>query len=45
MDPSSGASKAYRNIVRRVLGESVPLMTLDKQKPGFFAKLKSMFKK
>ena len=45
MDPSSGVSKAYRNIVRRVLGESVPLMTLDKQKPGFFAKLKSMFKK
>lgn len=34
MDPSSVASKAYRNIVRRVLGESVPLMTLDKQKPG-----------
>lgn len=45
MDPSSVASKAYRNIVRRVLGESVPLMTLDKQKPGFFAKLKAMFKK
>jgi septum site-determining protein MinD len=45
MEPSNGASKAYRNIVRRVLGESVPLMTLEKEKPGFFAKLKAMFKK
>ncbi len=45
MDPTSIASKAYRNIVRRVLGESVPLMTLEREKPGFFSKLKSMFKK
>lgn len=45
MDPTSIASKAYRNIVRRVLGESVPLMTLEREKPSFISKLKSMFKK
>ncbi len=42
MDPDSHASIGYRNIARRILGESVPLMALEEKK-GFFAKLKSMF--
>jgi septum site-determining protein MinD len=44
MDPNSKASLGYRNIARRILGESVPLMTLEDQPKGMFAKLKSMFK-
>ncbi|MFB5662874.1 septum site-determining protein MinD [Alteribacillus sp. HJP-4] len=41
MNPNSRASIGYRNIARRILGESVPLMSLDVKK-GFFAKLKSL---
>lgn len=41
LDPSSRASIAYRNIARRILGESVPLMSLDENK-GFFKKVKKM---
>ncbi len=43
MDPSNAAAIGYRNIARRILGESVPLMSLDTGKPGFFGKLKSIF--
>ncbi|ARK31588.1 septum site-determining protein MinD [Halalkalibacter krulwichiae] len=39
---TSKASIAYRNIARRILGETVPLMSLDEQK-GMFAKIKSFF--
>jgi septum site-determining protein MinD len=39
MDPEDNASQGYRNIARRVLGESVPLMTLKEQKPTFFQKI------
>ncbi|GAE34963.1 septum site-determining protein MinD [Halalkalibacter akibai] len=39
---TSKASIAYRNIARRILGETVPLMSLDEQK-GVFAKIKSFF--
>ncbi|MCG3089243.1 septum site-determining protein MinD [Sporosarcina cyprini] len=45
MDPSNPAAIGYRNIARRILGESVPLMSLDTGKPGFFGKLKSLFAK
>jgi len=41
LDPSSKASIAYRNIGRRILGESVPLMSLDDHK-GFFTKMKKL---
>ncbi|CAM3110508.1 septum site-determining protein MinD [Filibacter tadaridae] len=41
MDPSNPAAMGYRNIARRILGESVPLMSLDTGKLGFFGKLKS----
>ena len=36
------ASIAYRNIARRILGESVPLQTLEENK-GMFQKMKSLF--
>ncbi|BAQ11574.1 septum site-determining protein mind [Bacillus sp. OxB-1] len=43
MNPANPAATGYRNIARRILGESVPLMSLDAGKPGFFGKLKSIF--
>lgn len=45
MDPSNSAAIGYRNIARRILGESVPLMSLDAGQPGFFGKIKSIFAK
>lgn len=42
MNPGSKAALAYRNIARRILGDSVPLMSLQ-EKPGMFARLKKMF--
>lgn len=41
LDPSPKASQAYRNIGRRILGESVPLMSMD-EKPGFLQKVKHL---
>jgi septum site-determining protein MinD len=41
MQPDSKASIAYRNIARRILGESVPLLSLDEEK-GFFGKIKTL---
>ena len=41
-DSSSKAGAAYKNIARRVLGESVPFMNLNEPR-GFFAKLKKLF--
>lgn len=43
MNPSNKASLGYRNIARRLLGESVPLMSLEEESKGLFAKLKSVF--
>ena len=43
LDQQSRAGPAYRNIVKRILGEDVPLMNLDVEE-GFFAKLKKLFK-
>ncbi|MBD7908378.1 septum site-determining protein MinD [Sporosarcina gallistercoris] len=45
MDPNNPAAQGYRNIARRILGESVPLMSVDTGKPGFFSKLKLLFSK
>ncbi|WP_332689496.1 septum site-determining protein MinD [Halalkalibacter lacteus] len=39
---TSKASIAYRNIARRILGETVPLMSLDEQR-GMLAKIKQFF--
>lgn len=45
MDPSNKAALAYRNIARRLLGESVPLQTISSNKKGFFSKMFSIFTK
>ncbi len=42
MNPGSLASTAYKNIVRRLLGENVPLMNIDVHE-GFFDRLKKLF--
>lgn len=42
MDPHAKASLAYRNIARRILGESVPLMRLE-TKESMFGKMKKIF--
>lgn len=43
MNPDNRAGLGYRNIARRILGESVPLLDLNEQpQKGFFVKLKKM---
>jgi septum site-determining protein MinD len=42
LDPTSKASIAYRNIARRILGESVPLQLLEEEK-GVLSKMKKFF--
>lgn len=42
--PNTKASIAYRNIARRMLGETVPLQSLEEHK-GFLQKVKSFFGK
>lgn len=44
MDPNNKASLGYRNIARRILGESVPLMSLQEESKGVFKKFMSIFK-
>ncbi len=44
LKPNSKASIAYRNIARRILGESVPLQALDEEKSAF-QKFKAIFGK
>ncbi|OES44242.1 septum site-determining protein MinD [Domibacillus iocasae] len=39
-NPNNRASIAYRNIARRILGESVPLQHLEPEKDTFFTKFK-----
>ncbi|WP_139490279.1 septum site-determining protein MinD [Brevibacillus dissolubilis] len=43
MNHESKASLAYRNIARRLLGESVPLMPLEDKKGGMMSKFRSFF--
>lgn len=45
MNPANPAALGYRNIARRMLGESVPLMTMDKKSPSVFSKIKAVFTK
>lgn len=42
LNPNSKASIAYRNIGRRITGETVPLMSLEEEK-GVFSKVKQFF--
>ncbi len=39
LNPKNPASQGYRNIARRVLVETVPLMTITKEKPTFWQKI------
>ena len=39
LDPKNPASLGYRNIARRILGETVPLMSFKKEKKNFFQKI------
>jgi septum site-determining protein MinD len=43
LHPTSQAGQAYKNIARRLLGEDVPLMSLDHSK-GLFRRVARMFK-
>ncbi|MDR7001490.1 septum site-determining protein MinD [Neobacillus niacini] len=43
LNPNSKASLAYRNIARRILGESIPLQSLEEPNKGMFTKLKKFF--
>ncbi|EUJ33243.1 septum site-determining protein MinD [Listeria floridensis FSL S10-1187] len=43
MQPNNRASQGYRNIARRLLGESIPLMSIEQPKEGFFSRLKKLF--
>lgn len=42
LEPNGKASIAYRNIARRILGESIPLNTLEDEK-GILSKVKKFF--
>src|SRR5699024_12058240 len=42
VNPDNQAAIAYRNIARRILGESVPLQNLEEQ-VGMFTKVKRFF--
>ncbi|ALV20838.1 MAG: septum site-determining protein MinD [Carnobacterium sp.] len=39
LDPKNPASQGYRNVARRILGETVPLMSLKREKESFWTKL------
>lgn len=43
LNPNSKSAIAYRNIARRILGESIPLQSLEVDEKGMFSKLKRFF--
>jgi septum site-determining protein MinD len=43
LNPNSKASISYRNIARRILGESIPLESLENDQKGVFTKIKKFF--
>lgn len=43
LDNKSAAGQAFRNIARRITGESIPLMDLSNNHEGFFSALKKIF--
>lgn len=43
LQPNGKASLAYRNIARRLLGESVPLQAFGQEKVSVFTKMKNFF--
>lgn len=42
LKPDSKASLAYRNIARRILGDSVPLMVLDDEPSGLWGRMRRL---
>jgi septum site-determining protein MinD len=42
-NPNNKVSIAYRNIARRILGESIPLQSLENSEKGVFSKFKKFF--
>jgi septum site-determining protein MinD len=42
MDNDSRPGQAFRNISRRIVGEEIPLMSME-NKQGFFSRIKTMF--
>ena len=44
LDGNSKSGIAYRNIARRILGESIPLQALDEGHKGVFSKIKRFFR-
>lgn len=40
--PDTKASMAYRNIARRILGDSVPLLLLEQESNGFWGRMKRL---
>ena len=45
MNENSKAGQAYRNIVQRLLGNDVPLMSFEPEPETFMDKLKKLFRK
>ena len=50
LDEENQAGQGYRNVARRLEGETVPLMKINGKKPGkqhgsFFSKLRAWFKR
>jgi septum site-determining protein MinD len=43
LDPKNSASQGYRNIARRLEGETVPLMNIEVQKPGMWSRITGIF--
>ncbi|MEH7379793.1 septum site-determining protein MinD [Bacillus sp. JJ1533] len=43
LNTSSKTAIAYRNIARRILGESIPLQSLENDQKGMFSKIKKFF--
>ncbi|WP_449537125.1 septum site-determining protein MinD [Ferdinandcohnia sp. Marseille-Q9671] len=43
LNSNSKSAISYRNIARRILGESIPLQSLDSDQKGMFSKIKKFF--
>ena len=43
INEDSRAGQAYRNIVKRIIGEDIPIMNMEEAPPSFFEKLKGLF--
>ena len=45
LEESSRAGQAFRNIAKRITGETVPFMNLNEEPQGFFGSLMKLFKR